>query len=194
MFRALFITLALIGFRSLEAKAMPLQSAAHFGMAMEDNSSTGFKRSVGSAIFFDATSALNDHFDIGLRSLGTDGLNDDSRFYRLGVGPLVSWTLAERWHFQLAPFFFQESGAQLEGEQSYRSKGYGVMVGWERNFALTDKLSLCWGGYMTRHWGQLWERNESVADSSEVASASWIGTTRNDGGSRGVELALKMRL
>ena len=143
-------------------------------------------------MFFDVTRPVNYQVEVGLRSIGSDGIGSDSRFYRLGVGPLVSAEVLPKWHIQLAPFFFQESGEMLEGDESYRSKGYGILIGWERSFELSQRVSLCWGGYITRHWGSLWQKQEAV--SAQTAQAHWVGVTRNDGGSRGVELALRMSL
>ena len=189
------LTIALAIF-SGSAFGSNLKSSGHFGISIEDASSTGFHKSVGSSMFFDVSRSISSYVDVGFRSLGGDGVNENCRFYRLGVGPLISVQPVEGWFVQAVPFFFQETGHVIGEEDSYRSKGYGAMIGWERAMVLSPRVTFAWGGFITRHWGNITSYNslDPAGTDQPKAQATWVGVNRNDGGSRGIELALRMRL
>lgn len=188
------LTVAFTAVMPQSVLATEIRSATHFGVAIEDRSSTGFARTVGSVVFLDASFRLWSKVDLGWRTVGFGGESEDGQFYRLGVGPLVTGMITEKWSIEACPFMFQESARRADGEPGYTSRGSSVMLGWHRHWALGERTDISWGGFIARHWGSLAPAPSTSPQTTNTAQTQWSDVSRNDGGSRGVELALRVRL
>ena len=177
----------------LNAEAATWISNSHFGIAIEEKSDLGFDRSAGTVLFFDFERHIYSDFNLGIRSYGSGATTSSAQFYRLMSGPLLTWSVFDRrWNIQIFPSLFQESSQSNAGE-SCVSRGFAMMVGWERNWKLGERVDLITGAFYIRHWGQI--RSYNIDTSSEVTiSPIFAGLSRNDGQSRGVEIALRTTL
>jgi hypothetical protein len=164
-------------------------SAAHFGFAVIDQSSTGFGKASGSMVFLDATKKVLASVDVGFRTLAQGGKRD-GEFYRMGAGPLVNVKLTKTWSAQVSYGFFKETALDADGEHAYQSKGRNLMLGWERVMPLSAKVDLLWGGFFCHHDGSL----DLASAISPVGERRYANATTNKGQTHGLEIALRMRL
>lgn len=161
-----------------------LHSQAHGAYMMESSSSTGFKGSGGSAMFFDATALNGDSpWGIGLRTIasGARAVDDGRQFYRLGTGPLINWELSPHWLFHGSLGIYRESVFDGTGTPLDSFQGQYFMTGWNRRVPLRRRVELLWGGFivmqsrslgdttLNMHKGGTSEHRRSVSQGLEIA-------------------------
>lgn len=157
-------------------------AATHFGYAVVDRSTTGFKSVQGSMLFFDVYRNIGD-MAFGMRTVTQGGKGNSQEFYRLGTGPVVKWT-HETWTVHGSLGLFKETGLDHQGDAHYQSSGQNYLIGWQRSRAITKSAALTWGSFFTGHQGQL-----------TPASASFTSPNRtNTGLSHGIEISIRMGL
>ncbi len=181
--------LATAAFASPGARASGWSTATHFGLNVEDGSSTGYEKVAGSMFFLDVVRGIGDDFEVGLRTIGQGGKTDGRQFNRLGAGPLVSWNINESWRLQAAVGAFDETGQGADGAEEYRSKGRSEFLGWNRRFAFGKKVEFGYGGFLTRYQGNL-----RHSDTSAASSAARIDASHNAGFGHGIAGSLKIQL
>lgn len=167
-------------------------STTHLGFGVEDQSSTGFHGTQGSTLFLDLDRKATENIAVGIRTSAFGGKNSGAEFYRMATGPLISFRIYNKFNISLALGFFRESGLDDKGDSAYTSKGQMFQIGWERVFPLSKAIELCWGGYWSRHWGNLDLDASQGTQSGSVAQYS--SSSANIGNSRGIELGFKVRL
>lgn len=162
-----------------------MQTSTHFGFATQAASTLGFKRHAGSTLFLDSSFAVADQLSLGLRTSGLGSAGQRENFYRMAAGPLLQWTITETWSLDMSITRFSESG-QLDNEQKYTSRGNAIMLGWERLSAISDRLTLAWGGFWQKHAGDV---------RTDVAHTRLLSTpNHNHGDTRGIKIALRILL
>lgn len=166
-------------------------TATHFGYAVSKQSSTGFKNVGGSLLFIDLIQDVGDHMELGMRTIAQGGEDSSSSYYRMGVGPLVSWQMAKNWRAQFSLSFFNETASDAGRERAYQSRGKTYQIGWERHRSLMKNVELAWGGFYMMHEGNL-SLTERTA--STTASSRYANVSTNRGTTQGIEVSLRFRL
>jgi hypothetical protein len=186
----LIFLLATSGFGAFPALADEAwTTATHVGFGVEDGSTTGYEKVAGSLFFLDLGRGVTDDLEVGLRTIGQGGKRGDRQFTRLGAGPLLTWNINDSWRLQTSVAVFDETGLGEDGEEEYRSRGHSQMLGWERRFALGQKVELGYGGFLTRYQGNLKQSATSAAAESPALAASL-----NRGYGHGLAASLKIQL
>lgn len=185
----LLLLLATTAFAAPRALGAGWTTTTHFGMSVEDGSSTGYHKIAGSMFFLDLGHEIVDDVELGLRTSGQGGKADGREFGRLGAGPLVTWNINKTWRLQAALCAFDESGRGASGDQEYRSKGHSEFFGWGRRFNFGKKVELGYGGFLSRYQGSL-----KQSDTSATAAATNLSATENRGFGHGIAASLKIQL
>jgi hypothetical protein len=184
----------LAGFAARPAQGQTLSdwtTATHFGYAVNKESSTGFKNVGGSLFFLDLLQDVGDSMELGMRTIAQGGEDSSSEYYRMGVGPMISWQLAGSWRAQFSLSFFNETASDADSEKAYQSRGKTYQLGWERHRTLMKNVELAWGGFYMMHEGSV---NLTERAASTKASSRFANISTNRGTSQGVELALRFKL
>lgn len=121
--------------------------------------------------------------------MGSGGEVNTTRFYRLTVGPLVSYQY-EKWLALASVGYFNESGEEVDGPRLYSSRGTSYSVGWERLFEISTNAEFAVGGFFEQHEGGL-ELASAITPSHDSKLSS---ATLNSGRNRGIEIALHVSL
>lgn len=162
------------------------ESGAHVGYAVAQRTTTGFDNVGGSLAYFDLARRFDDDVAAGMRTLMQGGRGSSSEYYRLGVGPYASYRATEKVAVEMALSRFSESALDAGGERTYKSSGYGVMLGWERRTYASERLAVSWGGFVGWHQGRL----DAVAATS---GRGFRTGAANTGLTRGLALSLAFR-
>jgi len=167
-------------------------SSTHVGFATEGESTTGFRNAAGSLLFIDLSKAVAKNLSLGLRTAASGAQGGPGEFVRLGAGPLLGFHITKSWVLELAASFFKESAVSGDGEDVYSSQGQAVQIGWHRHIPLGKRLEISWGGFFGRHWGDI--KPSPNTSSSKSLQNPQPASGRNIGASRGIEIALRIRL
>jgi hypothetical protein len=163
-----------------------LEATTHFGFAIEDRSTTGFKDVGGSLVYLDATHSLSSSVAVGLRTLGQGGhAATGPQYYRLGTGPAAIWKVNDSWLFDFALSRFEESGLDAAGGRIYRSTGFAGQLGYEHVWALAPRAEGALGGFASLHRGTL---------AAASAGGAAVLAPLNAGLGHGLEMALRVAL
>ncbi len=165
-----------------------LSTATHFGYSVENSSTTGFKNVGGSILFLDISQPFTEDFELGLRTIGSGGQENNGQFYRLGAGPMILYRVVSQWYIQFGLLYFSEHATTTDGLREYRSRGQSVMVGWQRSFAISEHLEAGWGGFVSRHRGSM----EAVSSLPISGESRFSSVDKNVGGSQGLTGSLKI--
>ncbi len=165
-----------------------LYSAAHFGFANEDRSSTGFKNTSGSMSFLDVAYKLNPELNLGMRTLMQGGQQHDFSYYRMGSGPMISWQPSTKWLVHASYTLFNETALDETGEKAYGSKGRSMMLGWEKAKKLARSVEIVYGSFFIQHEGEI----NLASAISQSSRSRFANVEHNSGLTHGVEIALRM--
>lgn len=172
-----------------DASASWLHSSSHLGFALEDQSTTNFSGNAGSMGFFDFTAAVTENIEVGLRTLMSGARQPGASFYRLGAGPLLSYSPTKEWMISVMTGWFRESCTDKHSAPLYQSRGSITMLGWERFIPIYQRVDVALGGFVGFYSGDI--RNLAADFSNPVTKHS---PEKNTGRNRGVEIALRVRL
>lgn len=187
-----FITALLLLTKPAQASSLgDWSTATHIGYAVNKDSSTGFNNVGGSLFFLDLLKPVSNDLEVGMRTIAQGGEESSNEYYRMGVGPLLSWSLTNNWRAQFSFSFFNETANDSTRERAYQSKGRTYQIGWERTKNITEKLEIAWGGFYMMHQGDI---NMPNRPTGTAASTRFANISTNRGSSRGVEVALRFML
>lgn len=158
-------------------------SSSNFAYSAMGQSSTGFSKAAGTALFFDLQRQVFSQWHVGLRTTAIGAQSNHAHLYRLGAGPIIRFSFWSHWAIKLSAAIFNES-ANKSGDELYRSRGHSLQLGWERAMNISQVVSLAWGGFIGKHWGNL-QRTESVYS---------VSSSRNIGDYRGLQVSIRITL
>ena len=155
-------------------QAKDLTSGAALSITHNSASTTGFEKAIGSTMMFDFGYSLHKNFQLGLRTSASDSSLGPKANFRLSSGPLAKITIGKEWLVHASLGAFSETGLDSKTE-SYTSKGYEFIFGFNRLSRISQSVRIGWGSFVNLYRG-----------TNSNLNASYTASIRNDGIKRGL--------
>ncbi len=110
---------------------MNLHSESQLGYFQQTQSSQGIKNIGGSGVIADLSSAQNERWGLGLRTLAHGADDTKASLYRLGFGGFAFFRLLPNISTKIGSLYYQESNEKhhhLGGDAGLKSQGQGFAI------------------------------------------------------------------